>query len=115
MLSTSFFLTSPRMTFFGTRETGLVPKPEGKTEMAKYPSELAERLQIRLPEGLRDRIKASANQNGRSMNSELVIRLEASFEASSALAPSIAQAIDDHIEREVAARLRAIAATLSAA
>lgn len=42
----------------------------------KYPSELAERFQVRLPPGLRDRIKAAAERNNRSMNSEIVSKLE---------------------------------------
>lgn len=41
-----------------------------------YPSELAERFQIRLPVGLRDQIKASAEAEGRSMNSEIVLILQ---------------------------------------
>jgi hypothetical protein len=45
----------------------------------KFPSELAERFQIRMPDGLRDRIRAAAENNARSMNSEIVARLEASF------------------------------------
>ena len=35
---------------------------------------------LRFPEGLRDRIKTAADLNGRSMNSEIVARLEKSFE-----------------------------------
>jgi hypothetical protein len=34
---------------------------------------------VRFPEGLRDRIKEAADANGRSMNSEIISRLEASF------------------------------------
>lgn len=45
-------------------------------EREKYPSELAERFQVRLPPGLRDRIKADAEKHGRSMNAEIVARLE---------------------------------------
>lgn len=48
-------------------------------ENDKYPSELAERFQIRLPAGLRDRIKAYAEKNGRSMNTEIVRALEEAF------------------------------------
>ena len=49
--------------------------------MAKkpYPSEIADRFQVRMPDGLRDRIAAAADANNRSMNSEIVARLEASF------------------------------------
>lgn len=42
----------------------------------KYPSQLAERFQIRLPDGMRDRIKKLAAENGRSMNSQIVQMLE---------------------------------------
>ena len=45
----------------------------------KYPSEIAERFQVRLPPGLRSRIKAYAEQHGRSMNAEIVRVLEAEF------------------------------------
>lgn len=40
----------------------------------------ADKYIIRFPEGMRDRIAAAAKANGRSMNSELIARLEASFE-----------------------------------
>ncbi len=33
-----------------------------------------------MPDGLRDKLKAAAETNSRSMNSEIVARLEASFE-----------------------------------
>lgn len=45
----------------------------------KYPSQLAERFQIRLPPGLRDRIKTYAEAHGRSMNTEIVRILEREF------------------------------------
>ncbi|ESZ70585.1 DNA-binding protein [Mesorhizobium sp. L103C119B0] len=45
----------------------------------KYPSQLAERFQVRLPVGLRDRIKAYAERHGRSMNTEIVRVLEREF------------------------------------
>ena len=49
------------------------------TEQKKHPSDLAERFQVRMPTGLRDRIAEAAKGNGRSMNSEIVARLEASL------------------------------------
>lgn len=51
----------------------------GMSDKEKYPSELAERFQIRLPNGLRDRIKAYAERHGRSMNTEIVRVLEREF------------------------------------
>ena len=35
---------------------------------------------VRLPDGMRERIKGAAERNGRSMNAEMVQRLEQSFE-----------------------------------
>ena len=34
---------------------------------------------LRLPEGMRDQVSASAAENGRSMNAEIVARLQESF------------------------------------
>lgn len=45
----------------------------------KYPSQLAERFQIRLPDGLRARIAVFAGDQGRSMNAEIVRVLEREF------------------------------------
>lgn len=49
------------------------------SEKDRYPSDAAERFQIRLPPGLRDRIKAYAERHGRSMNTEIVRVLEREF------------------------------------
>ncbi|WP_213656857.1 Arc family DNA-binding protein [Pseudochrobactrum algeriensis] len=48
-------------------------------EKNKYPSEIADRFQLRLPPGLRDRIKVFAEAHGRSMNTEIVRVLEKEF------------------------------------
>lgn len=48
---------------------------------SKYPSELAERFQVRLPLGMRDRIKSAAEANNRSMNAEIVATLEEKYPA----------------------------------
>lgn len=39
----------------------------------------SEQAKLRLPDGMRDQLKQSAEANGRSMNAEIVARLEASF------------------------------------
>ncbi|OWJ83099.1 Arc family DNA-binding protein [Haematobacter massiliensis] len=39
----------------------------------------SDRFMLRLPDGMRDRIKAAAEANSRSMNAEIVARLDASF------------------------------------
>lgn len=41
-----------------------------------YPSQETDRFNIRLPAGIRDRLKEVANENRRSMNSELVFIIE---------------------------------------
>lgn len=45
-----------------------------------YPSDEQERFLVRLPQGMRDRIAEVAKANNRSMNAEIVARLERSFE-----------------------------------
>lgn len=45
-----------------------------------FPSDAQGRFIIRMPEGMRDKIEAAAKAAGRSMNSEIVARLEASFD-----------------------------------
>jgi hypothetical protein len=45
----------------------------------KFPSDLADRFQVRMPPGLRSRIADAAKASNRSMNAEIVWRLENSF------------------------------------
>lgn len=47
------------------------------SEREKYPSEEADRFQVRMPPGLRESIKEAAEKTGRSMNAEIVARLQA--------------------------------------
>ena len=42
----------------------------------RYPSEKLDQYMLRLPDGMRDRIKAAAAENNRSMNAEVVTALE---------------------------------------
>jgi hypothetical protein len=44
-----------------------------------FPSQGLDKFVLRLPMGMRDRIGAAARANNRSMNSEIVARLEQSF------------------------------------
>lgn len=60
-----------------------------------YPSETQERFIVRLPDGMRDMIADAAKLGNRSMNSEVVRRLEASFEPSNAVSPTVLQSIQD--------------------
>ncbi|NVM41943.1 Arc family DNA-binding protein [Ochrobactrum intermedium] len=41
-----------------------------------YPSQIAERFNVRMPDGLRERLRISAEMNKRSMNAELVFHLD---------------------------------------
>ena len=46
-----------------------------------YPSELQERFIIRMPPNMHDQLAEAARKNNRSMNAEVVSRLEQSFKA----------------------------------
>jgi hypothetical protein len=48
-------------------------------ERKLYPSEQQDRFIVRFPDGMRDKIGVAARRNKRSMNAEIVSRLEASF------------------------------------
>ncbi len=47
--------------------------------MSDFPSQQQDKFVLRLPDGMRVRIRAAAEAGGRSMNSEIVARLETSF------------------------------------
>jgi len=49
--------------------------------MSDFPSQKQDKFVLRLPDGLRDRIKFAADQNGRSMNSEISGTLEKKYPA----------------------------------
>lgn len=50
----------------------------------RIPSRGSDQFNLRLPEGMRDRLRDAAEANGRSMNAEIVARIEGSFEAQAA-------------------------------
>lgn len=56
--------------------------------MNDAPSQSQDKFIVRLPDGMRERIKAKADENGRSMNAEIVARLVASFVTESEGSPS---------------------------
>lgn len=45
-----------------------------------YPSRVADQFLVRMPDGMRDRLAAEADRSGRSMNAEIVHRLQASLD-----------------------------------
>lgn len=49
---------------------------------------------LRLPDGMRDRIADAAKAAGRSMNAEIVARLQSSFESSAAAPETLAAGLD---------------------
>lgn len=49
-------------------------------EKPTYPSRLAEQFVVRFPDGMRDRLKEAAHANGRSMNAEIIARLQKTFD-----------------------------------
>lgn len=50
------------------------------TEKNLYPSDQADKVLVRMPDGMRDRLKDAAKANNRTMNAEIVARLEDSFQ-----------------------------------
>lgn len=56
------------------------------------PSRFADKFMVRFPEGMRDRLAASARVNRRSMNAELVIHLEAGLAGQGGSLPHVTSA-----------------------
>jgi hypothetical protein len=80
--------------------------------MAKHSEMRAAQFQLRFSEAMHERLRAAAAENSRSINTEILHRLEASFEPGRELAPAISAFLEQMIEREVNARLKAIAANI---
>lgn len=59
------------------------------------PSQTADKYIVRLPEGMRDRIAEEAKANSRTMNAEVVARLQASFDAATSADGAVAQELAD--------------------
>ena len=66
---------------------------------------MTERFMLRLPDGMRDQIRAAADTNNRSMNAEIVARLQETFEASLDNAHYTPKWIVDQIVAELEKRL----------
>lgn len=56
------------------------PDDEYQGNDPRYPSQQQDRFIVRLPDGMRERIKAEADKNNRSMNAEIVARLAQTFD-----------------------------------
>ena len=68
---------------------------------------------LRLPERLRDKIKESASTHNRSMNADIVARLEASFEADSKLT-DVEKADYEGLKKELKQEIRLMAEEINA-
>lgn len=69
-------------------------------ERKPFPSETQERFIVRFPDGMRDRIKEAADANNRSMNAEIVARIEGSFsglEAAKESIPLVIKVLEDKL------------------
>ncbi|AVR88999.1 Arc family DNA-binding protein [Thauera aromatica] len=76
-------------------------------KLTPYPSRTADQFVVRFPDGMRDRLKEAAHANGRSMNAEIVARLQASFEQPAPANIRLIDRISDSpsIVDEIAAKL----------
>lgn len=69
--------------------------------MGKEPVQPQDKYIIRFPDGMRDRIRASAEANNRSMNAEIVKLIEEGYELRAEKEWLEAQTIDYEAEREI--------------
>ncbi len=68
----------------------------------QYPSETSDRYIVRFPDGMRDMLKQLAAENKRSLNAEIIARLEQTLIQGSLVAASVPAAkIEDLVERAV--------------
>lgn len=73
-----------------------------------YPSQTQDRYIVRFPEGMRDQIAEAAKANNRSMNAEIVARLEATFDGSLLTIPQaqdLASKVAEQVTDQVIARI----------
>ncbi len=47
--------------------------------MSDRPGRASDQFNLRFPDGMRDRLKEAARESGRSLNAEIIFRLDASF------------------------------------
>lgn len=76
-----------------------------------YPSEVQDRFIVRLPDGMRERIAVAAKANNRSMNAEIVARLEDTFSLEeSSMSPDSQQILN--VMRKMQAEITALRVTV---
>lgn len=80
-----------------------------RTDTVVLVGQPGDQFKVRFPDGLRDTLKAAAVANKRSVNAEVIARLEASFKTVGDLDGAIAALIAQHVDAEVQRRLGAVA------
>ena len=70
----------------------------------EFPSDKADKFVVRFPDGMRERIRAAAEANNRSMNAEIVARLEESLSHSTV--DKVAGALGGSIALELAQQFK---------
>lgn len=66
---------------------------------SEFPSQNLDKFVVRLPEGMRERLAQAAKTSNRSMNSEIVARLEESFPATLPEHEVLKQLYDEHLRQ----------------
>lgn len=65
-----------------------------------YPSEKLDKFMLRFPDGMRDDIRDAAEAAGRSMNAEIIHRLQHSFDGPNAMPENLLEQILRHKDRK---------------
>ena len=63
------------------------------SDQKEFPSDKADKFVVRLPDGMRDRIKRDASESGRSMNAQIIYMLQSHFERMDKEASEIQKAL----------------------
>lgn len=81
-----------------------------------YPSDEAEKYIVRFPAGMRDQLKDAAKAANRTLNAEIVARLQASFKQEEAEAPpyAVPAGVNPELDRQIAAMHKRIASIADA-
>ncbi len=66
-----------------------------------FPSDKQDQYMIRFPDGMRDRLKDEAAKNGRSLNAEIIARLERTLEPDQNIHPAALAVTEEIVERVV--------------
>jgi hypothetical protein len=82
---------------------------------AQPPSRSAPQFVVRLPTGMREQINEAAIENNRSMNAEIVARLQNTFAGSSDLMTLSTGALIDELVNRLGARIQIVVAPEAAA